>query len=97
MLYDVNPTPVEIKPRVLTTAIDLDDADANLDLALSVIDEFQLTEDKAQQIIREVGLAVAPWREIATRLEISTAEQNRMASAFYTCFLGQDESEILDL
>lgn len=81
-LYDVNPTPVEIKPRVLTTAIDLDGADANLDLALSVIDEFQITEAEAHQIIREVGMAVSPWREVATRLGVSTAEQNRMASAF---------------
>ncbi len=81
-LYDVNPTPVEIKPRVLTTAIDLDDADANLDLVLSVIDEFQLTEEDANQIICEVGMAVSQWREVATRLGVSTAEQNRMASAF---------------
>jgi len=81
-LYDVNPIPIEIRPRVLTTAIDLDHADANLDLALSVIDEFQLTEDEAHQIIREVGMAVSQWREVATRLKISIAEQNRMASAF---------------
>ena len=81
-LYDVNPTPIEIKPRVLTTAINLDDADANLELALSVIDEFQITEDDAHQIIHQVGMAVSLWREVATKLGISIAEQNRMASAF---------------
>ena len=30
--YDVNPVPVDIKPRVLSTAIDLDDATASLEL-----------------------------------------------------------------
>ncbi len=81
-LYDVNPTPVETKPRILTTAIDLEDADANLDLALSVIDEFQLNKDEAHQIIRDVGMAVSQWREVATKLDVSIAEQNRIASAF---------------
>jgi len=34
--YDLNPIPTDLKPRVLSTAIDLDDATASLDLALSV-------------------------------------------------------------
>src|SRR5580692_5798358 len=40
--YDLNPVPVDIKPRVLSTAIDLDDQTASLDVALSVADYFEL-------------------------------------------------------
>jgi len=35
--YDLNPVPTDIKPRVLTTAIVLDDGSASLDLAMSVV------------------------------------------------------------
>jgi len=80
--YDMNPTPVEVKPRILSTAIDLDDGTASLDLALSVHKEFSLKKDEAEQIIKEVGEAVSNWRDVATGLGIGTAEINRMASAF---------------
>ena len=40
--YDLNPVPVPLKPRVLTTNIDLDDGTASLDLALSVAEYFNL-------------------------------------------------------
>jgi serine/threonine-protein kinase HipA len=39
--YDLNPVPVDIRPRVLTTCIDMDDATASLDLALSVAGYFE--------------------------------------------------------
>jgi serine/threonine-protein kinase HipA len=80
--YDLNPVPTDIKPRVLTTAIDLDDGSASLDLALSVVGYFELDEDKAHAIIAEVGKAVKTWREEAARLGLTQAEINRMASAF---------------
>jgi serine/threonine-protein kinase HipA len=32
--YDLNPVPTDIKPRILTTAIDLEDTTASLKLAL---------------------------------------------------------------
>ena len=34
--YDLNPVPVDIKPRILTTAINEDDGTASLTLALDV-------------------------------------------------------------
>ena len=34
--YDLNPVPVDVKPRVLTTAINEDDSTASIDLAMSV-------------------------------------------------------------
>lgn len=81
-IYDVNPTPIEIKPRILTTTIDLDDGTASLNLALSVAKEFGLTQEEAKKIAKEIGSAVAKWREEARHFQINTAEIERMASAF---------------
>jgi len=80
--YDLNPVPTDIKPRVLTTAIDLDDGSASLDLAMSVVGYFELDENKAHAIAAEVGMAVRTWREEAARLGLTQAEIDRMASAF---------------
>lgn len=80
--YDLNPVPTDIKPRILTTAIDLDDGSASLDLAMSVVGYFELDEGKARVIAAEVGKAVTTWREEAARLGLTQAEIDRMASAF---------------
>lgn len=80
--YDINPTPIDIKPRILSTAIDFDDGTASLDLALSVIDEFRITSKRAKEIIREVGRATALWREDAKKNGLPKKEVDRMASAF---------------
>ncbi len=63
--YDLNPVPTDIKPRVLTTAINLDDGSASLDLAMSVVGYFELDEGKARVIATEVGKAITTWREEA--------------------------------
>src|SRR6266436_5779756 len=57
--YDLNPVPTDIKPRVLTTAIDLDDGTASLKLALQVANYFELDVDDAHKIAGQVGKAVA--------------------------------------
>lgn len=80
--YDMNPTPVELKPRILTTTIDLDDGTASLDLALSVITDFRLSSIDAKDTIKEVGLAVSQWRSLARDHGLSGNEIDRMASAF---------------
>jgi len=80
--YDLNPVPIDIKPRVLTTAIDLDDGSASLDLAMSVARYFELDENKARMIASEVGQAVQGWRDVAMRLGLTLVEIDRMASAF---------------
>jgi len=80
--YDLNPVPTDIKPRVLTTAIDLDDGTASLDLAMSVVGYFELDEDKAHVIAAEVGQAVTTWREESTQLGLTQVEINRISSAF---------------
>jgi len=80
--YDLNPVPVDIKPRILTTAIDYDDGTASLDLALRVAEHFLLSAEEAKAIAREVGRAVSAWREAASALGASKTEIDRMASAF---------------
>jgi serine/threonine-protein kinase HipA len=80
--YDLNPVPTDIKPRILTTAIDLDDGTASLRLALQVASYFELGEDDARQIAGQVGRAVAGWRREAKKLGLASAEIDRMASAF---------------
>ncbi len=80
--YDLNPVPTDIKPRVLTTAIDLDDGTASLKLAMEVAGYFELVAGEAAQIGAEVGKAVAHWRKVAAKLGMTAAEIDRMASAF---------------
>ncbi|MFA9478935.1 type II toxin-antitoxin system HipA family toxin [Phycisphaerales bacterium AB-hyl4] len=80
--YDMNPTPVDIKPRVLSTAIDLDDTTASLDRAFDVASYFDLDHSQARDIARQVGNAVSTWRQEAIRLTVPTRQIDRMASAF---------------
>lgn len=80
--YDLNPVPTDIKPRVLTTSIDLEDGTASLKLAYDVASYFELTAEDARTIAREAGNAVASWRKEAARLGVRNAEIERMASAF---------------
>jgi serine/threonine-protein kinase HipA len=80
--YDLNPVPVDIKPRVLATAIDLDDGTASLDLALDVAGYFELNGAEARKIAREVGTAVGRWRETGKRLGLTSRQIDRVASAF---------------
>ena len=80
--YDLNPVPTDIKPRILSTAIDLVDPSASLDLAISVAHYFDLSSLQAKKIIKEVGAAVSLWRKEAAKFKIKKGEMDRMASAF---------------
>lgn len=80
--YDLNPVPTDIKPRVLSTAIDLDDGTASLKLALEVAGYFELAADEARRIATQVGKAVASWRKVAAKMGLTAPEIDRLASAF---------------
>lgn len=80
--YDLNPMPVDLKPRVLSTLITEDDSTASLSLAMEVAGYFGLDVPKAKAIVREVARSVATWRREAGRRGLSKAEIDRMASAF---------------
>ena len=80
--YDLNPTPVEEKPRILASSIDESDSTASLDLALEVAEYFDVTAGRARVIASEVGSVVSNWREDAKRMGLRNSEIDRMASAF---------------
>ena len=80
--YDLNPTPTDIRPRVLSLAVDDQEQTASLELAFQVADYFGIADKTAHRIANEVGQAVASWRNEAQRLGIRGAEIDRMASAF---------------
>ena len=80
--YDLNPVPVDIKPRVLSTAISEEDATASLDLAFQVAPYFELKDVEARKIAGDVARGVANWRRDASRHGLSKAEIDRMTSAF---------------
>jgi serine/threonine-protein kinase HipA len=81
-LYDVNPTPVELRPRRLSTAIDEVDVSASLTLALSVAESFGLTPDAARARAQEIAAVTAQWRDVAARVGLSARDTARISSAF---------------
>ena len=87
--YDLNPIPTDIKPRILSTAIDESDCTASLTLAMEVAGYFGLDQKSGNKIASEVGKAVSTWRDEAANLGVEENEIDRMASAF--------EHEDLDL
>jgi serine/threonine-protein kinase HipA len=74
--------PIDIRPRILTTAINLDDTTASISLAMEVAKYFELDLKDARQIVAKVKKAVATWRQEAAKLGLTADEINRMASAF---------------
>lgn len=80
--YDLNPVPADIKPRVLTTAINEDDTTASLQVALDTANYFGLAAPHAGAIAAEVGAAVARWRHEAEAFGLTKSQADRMASAF---------------
>ena len=80
--YDLNPVPADIRPRILSTAIDFEDSRASVELAFHVASYFELSEPESRAIAAEVGAAVAMWRKVAARLGLSSTETDRMSSAF---------------
>jgi serine/threonine-protein kinase HipA len=80
--YDLNPTPTDLKARILTTNIDLDEGTCSLDLVESAAEYFGLPLTQARQVIREVGAAVSTWRDVAAEVGAKPSEIRRMESAF---------------
>ena len=80
--FDLNPVPTDIKPRVLSLAIDEADDTASFDLAMEIAPYFGLTKNQARDIAAEVAAAVSGWRQEATLAGLSSSQVGRMASAF---------------
>lgn len=80
--YDLNPVPTDLKARVLTTNIDLDEGTCSISLLESAAGYFALSLADARRIIAEVAAATSKWRDTAKKAGATSAEIDRMASAF---------------
>lgn len=80
--YDLNPVPADIKARVLTTNIDLDEGTCSLDLLEASAGYFGLGLMPARAIVAEVAASTRTWRDVARQTGAHAAEIDRMASAF---------------
>jgi len=80
--YDLNPTPVDVKARILTTNIDLDEGTCSVDLLQETAEFFGLSSGQACTIIREVAEVTRTWQAVAVEVGARRAEIKRMASAF---------------
>ncbi|MDR0723569.1 MAG: HipA domain-containing protein [Endomicrobium sp.] len=81
-IYDINPTPTSIKPRILSTTIDFNNNEASLDLALSVIEDFRLTEEQAHGIVKDVVNAVTKWQKVAKQVGLKESDIEKISSCF---------------
>lgn len=77
--YDLNPTPADVRPRVLSTAIDEVDMDASFEVAFRVAGYFELEPTEAMRVAVEVARAIAGWRTFASQLGAPPAEIERVA------------------
>lgn len=80
--YDMNPTPLDVKARVLGLAIDEADDTASLDVAFGMARQCGLKPPSAKEIVREVRVTVAQWRACAATHGLNARDMARMASAF---------------
>ena len=80
--YDLNPTPVDVKARILTTNIDLDEGTCSVELLQETAGYFGLGDRQSCTIIREVAEVTRTWQVVATEVGARRSEITRMASAF---------------
>ena len=80
--YDLNPVPTDMKARILTTNINLDEGTCSLDLLEEAAEYFGLGLPQARAIIKEVATATAQWKDVAQKAGTRASEIHRMASAF---------------
>lgn len=80
--YDLNPMPVDVRPRVHALALDANDPTASMETVLAVAAKFGVTKSEARTVAREVAVAVSKWRSVAKRFGLGARDLERMESAF---------------
>jgi len=80
--YDLNPTPQDVKPRVLSTNIDFEDGTCSIELVREVAYLFGLRKADSDHIIYDIAHFTENWRDVAQRVGARSAEIQRMESAF---------------
>lgn len=79
--FDMNPTP---DCRALTLAINETESACDPAIALDACADYGLNRKEAEDVLKQVRVAVSAWRSEASRLHISKLEQAMMAPAFQT-------------
>ena len=80
--YDINPTPEDKKPRILTTLIDYHEGTCSIELLRSVAEEYSIKLSDADTIINEVANVTIQWKEVANKYDAPNSEIRQMSSAF---------------
>lgn len=80
--YDLNPMPVDVRPRVHALPIVDGEVGASIEVALEVAPKFGLASGQAQELARAAARAVRTWRSTASRLGLKKKDLDRMESAF---------------
>ena len=81
-VYDLNPCPVDVKPRVHSLAIDEADATSSLETALEVAELFGMKPARARALAAGIGAVTAGWRDAAKLQGLNKAQIDRMETAF---------------
>lgn len=80
--YDLNPMPTDVKPRIHALTLDEVNDEASLGTALAVARAFGVSRPQAEAIVAEVAAAVSDWRRVAAAHGLTSAQIDRMDSAF---------------
>ena len=81
-VYDLNPCPVDVKPRVHSLAIDEADATSSLETALEVAELFGMKPARARALAAGIGAVTAGWSDAAKLQGLNKAQIDRMETAF---------------
>lgn len=76
--YDLNPTNMMTQSLLINET----SCDSSLVVLLESCQDYMLEQSEAEQIIREVYMAVSQWRKVATRCGITPSEQQRFEKRF---------------
>ena len=63
-------------------AVNLNDHEASLELALNAAPYFDIDENTARAVAKNIALSVAEWRTVAAKIGLPRPAIERMASAF---------------
>ena len=81
-VYDLEPTPEQVKARYLQTNINENDSSASIELAYEVIDDFGIKITEAKKIVKKTATAVKDWYKDAVRFGADRLEIDFISSAF---------------
>jgi serine/threonine-protein kinase HipA len=80
--FDLNPVPIDVRPRVHALAIDEEDQSAPLSRVLAIAPSFNVKATRAKAIVREVAAVTGRWRRFASDCGLTPRQLDRMATAF---------------